>query len=796
MEFQVILRALKSLGLGVGLRVSQYSFTRDLLDKSGNKKKSEIFREPGIKLSTQDLFNGIINEYQYATQTIRFLAHDLVCISWKPGKTPKPYTIVKPDWPPVEVKCTTHNLGKLLTSSKIQLVVRNDGGIKFCDVEGKILRDDQPPRQDGHAWQVTTNIRSDEHIYGLGERAAPFNLVGQTLRSWNTDPGGSYGPGKDPIYICTPVYMSLGSTGSYLIYFENSFPATFSFDQPATIEFCGGELRYYFFIGPPNVLLERYTELTGRPDLPPRWALGYHQSRWGYQTDDEIRNVVEGFVKHNLPISAIHLDIDYMDGYRIFTVDQSRFPNLRKLSDDLKSIGIRLVTIIDPAVKKDTLYHQYNDGLSKNVFCKTRQNKILHGVVWPGWAAYPDFTDPIAREWWGEQYQGLIDANISGFWHDMNEPVSFSAWGDTTLPVTTKHNLDGNPGDHLEAHNLYALLMNKAGYDAIRKLRPDQRPWLISRSGWAGLQRYAWNWTGDVASTWGALRQTLVILLGLSLSGHLFSGGDIGGFSGNPPAELYVRWFQLSTFFPFFRTHSANGTSPREPWSFGEPYTSIIRNFLNLRYKLIPYIYSLAWQANQTGAPLIRPIFWLFPEWVSSWNISDQFFLGEDLLVAPVLDSGAEYRDIQIPPGRWYLYWDDTIYKGPDTIRIKTDLSTIPIFIRAGCIFPIENKGNLELHIYVSENHSGSSLLYSDAGDGYGEARIDQFEYQWIIDIQNISWKTSGDYPLTYSNVTLIFHGGRVIKAWIDDHEILLVGSRIEAGKFTSAKFQFSSFNE
>src|SRR4030065_1556338 len=322
-----------------------------------------------------------------------------------------------------------------------------------------------------------------------------------------------------------------------------------------------------------------------------------------------------------------------MDGYRVFTINPVRFPDMKQLANELKDKGINIVTSINPAVKQDQTYSVFSDGLSKNVFCKFPDGNKFRGCSWPGWAVFPDFSDPKARKWWGEQYQSLLNAGISGFWHDMNEPSSFSAWGDITFPSITNHDMDSHDGNHVEAHNLYGLLMNRAGFEGCRKYSPDKRPWIFSRSGWAGLQRYAWNWTGDLETSWKSLKQTISTILGLGLSGHAFSGVDIGGFSGNPGAELYLRWFQMATFLPLFRTHSAIGTKPREPWLFGEPTTGIIRSFLKLRYKLLPYFYTLAWDTSQTGLPPLRPLFWVDPENQKLWDVDDEFLLGDGLLI-------------------------------------------------------------------------------------------------------------------------------------------------------------------
>jgi alpha-glucosidase len=773
MEIKMILNAIKSIGVAAGRKAIQYSIFRDFSDGFLPKlSKENIPCAPGELLSQRITPDGAVSQFKNATLSVKYLCETMVRITWEPGKLPIPYTIANLVEENINVNHEQSENGVILSSKELRIMIGNHGEIRLYSSDGSTLRTDNPPQIIGDSWRQTSQLRDDEHVYGLGERAATFNLIGHTFSAWNTDPGGSYSSGDDPLYICTPVMMALGSTRPYLIYYENSFPATFNINTLSTVQFSGGALRYYFIYGAPEVLLSQYTTLTGRPPLPPRWVFGYHQSRWGYHSETEIRDIINQFGCHQLPISAIHLDIDYMDGFRVFTSDKIRFPDLRKLSTELEEKRIHLVTIIDPGVKKDTSYWIYQDGVQKDVFCKTKNKKVLHGVVWPGWAAYPDFTDQAVREWWGNLYRYYLDAGISGFWHDMNEPVSFSAWGKNTLPLTTQHKLEGERGNHPEAHNLYGLLMNQGAYDAIRSLKPEQRPWLISRSGWAGLQRYAWNWTGDVASTWEALRQTLITLIGLSLSGHFFSGSDIGGFSGNPSAELYLRWFQLSTFFPFFRTHSAVSTNRREPWSFGEPYTSIIRQYLLLRYQLVPYIYTMAWRSNQHGLPVIRPLFWHHSEWSNSWDVDDQFYLGDDILIAPVLSEDCDSRNVVLPPGVWYFLWDDSCYTGPTTLTMAVSLERVPVFIRAGSILPKEKNSDIEFHIYPTEEHNASGILYSDQGDGYGDWRVDELQCQGDDNELNLSWKVSGDYPFPYNSHSFVLHGNPIRRILLNEEDV------------------------
>jgi alpha-glucosidase len=461
-------------------------------------------------------------------------------------------------------------------------------------------------------------------------------------------------------------------------------------------------------------------------------------------------------------------------------VDQQRFPDLAKLARDLDGQGIKTVTILDPGVKKDSKYPLYQQGMMEDHFCKLPNGQTLEGLVWPGWSVYPDFTHPATRRWWGRQYPRLLDQGVAGIWHDMNEPTSFAAWGDMTLPLSTRHNLDGAQGDHRQAHNLYGLLMNRAGYEAMRILRPERRPWLISRSGWAGLQRYAWNWTGDIESTWEALRMTIPTLLGQGLSGLAFSGPDIGGFSGAPSPELYLRWFQMAAFLPFFRTHSAIGIPAREPWTFAEPVLSILRDFLKLRQRILPYYYSLAWVTSQSGIPPVRPLWWADPEDQSLWSLDDAFMLGDALLIAPILEEGVSQRTLQLPSGRWYSFWDETFLEGPRQVRLEANLERIPVLVRAGSVLPLQEEAGLSLHIYPPSGKSGDGLLYSDTGDGYGDFRLDQFSLQENDGTLTLTKETHGSYQLPEQGYRLVLHDMEPKRVEVDGQEFPVLAERKE----------------
>lgn len=699
--------------------------------------------------------SGGMFEFVNGNLEVFFLKPDVVRLSWQPGEPPLPYALEQESFPEMIITYEEVLDGYILETGVLTIHVHKDGSISFLDPAGTVLRCEAPPRRKGDGWVHQAYLADDERVYGLGERTGGVNKRGRSWKMWNTDPGLCYSAGQDPLYICIPACLSLSSLGSYFIFYENYGPGSISMDSdPQTkglfqAEFDLGMLRYYFMPGPPERSLHLYTELTGRAPLPPRWALGYHQSRWGYTREADIRRVATGFEQLEIPLSAIHLDIDYMDGFRVFTVHKRRFPDLKKLSDDLSQRGIHLVSIIDPGVKQDEKYGVYLAGMAKGMFSTLPNGESLHGVVWPGSAAFPDFTNSIVRAWWGEQYRELVRQGVDGFWHDMNEPSSFVANSNTemTLPLSARHSLEGTGGDHRQAHNLYGLLMNRAGYEGLQRLNLRKRPWILSRSGWAGLQRYAWCWTGDVQSSWEQLRQTIPTVLGLGLSGLPFCGPDAGGYFGSPSSELYLRWLQLSAFLPLFRGHSAKRWIAREPWNFGENALKIARSTIRLRHRLLPYFYTAAWQTNQTGIPMIRPLFWTDPSDPSLWDIDDSFLLGDSLLVAPILEIGASSRQVYLPTGKWYSFWDRKEYIGPGFVNLEGPLERIPVLVQEGTLIPMETGKELDLYAFGESTCTG--VVYSDLGDGYGSWRLDSFTYS----NGELKGETQGEFPFPYTRV-------------------------------------------
>ncbi|MDA8356413.1 MAG: glycosyl hydrolase [Actinomycetota bacterium] len=604
--------------------------------------------------------------------------------------------------------------------------------------------------------------------------------------------------------------------GDVLVFHENTYDAEVRVGggrgsaaaAPAQVElaFAGGALRHYVAIGGLPMLLDQYTVLTGRPAMPPRWALGYHQCKWGYRSESDIREIAEGFADESVPLSAVHLDIDYMDGYRVFSIDRERFPDMPSLAGSLRERGTRLVAIVDPAVKADPSYDVYRDGVEGGHFVVGEDGHPFLGVVWPGRSAFPDFTDQATRDWWASWYRRLLDQGISGIWHDMNEPTSITLWGDRTLPSGIRHSVEGRGGDHRECHNAYGLLMDRAGWEAMKDFDGERRPFLLSRSGWAGMQRWAWNWTGDIESSWDGLHQQIATAIGLGLSGVPFTGSDIGGFSGIPDSELYLRWLELSVFMPFCRTHSVMGSPNREPWRFQEPYRSAIDRLIRFRYRLLPYLYTLARAANLHGHPFVRPLCWPDENGGSSLArpVDDAFFLGNALLVAPVTSPGASSRSVEVPTGRWYSWRAlPAIINGEATDQECDVVSTVEggrvttiavppgqpgVLVREGTVLGLDDgwgsavpepaSGSLALsheprllswHCFPKSDGSAVGVGFDDPGDGTEASRTDRMTLSGAPPV--LEWEHDGGYRLP-DRVRVVFHGVRASRALVDGKEV------------------------
>lgn len=651
---------------------------------------------------------------------------------------------------------------------------------RITDCEDRVILEDEKGfhwrREKKYGGKVVINTKHrqpDECFYGLGDKSGHLNLLDRRYQMWGSDTYG-YTESTDPVYKNIPFYMGLHSNVGYGVFLDNSFRTFFDFasERKSVTSFWaqGGEMRYYFIYGPELVeVTKQYADLTGRHELPPKWALGYQQSKWSYYPESTVRSLAQKFRTLKIPCDVIHLDIDYMDGYRCFTWDKSRFPDPKQMISDLKEDGFKIVVILDPGIKVDKDYEIYRQGMANNYFCVRADGPKMTGSVWPGPCHFPDFTNPKVREWWASLFDGLADDGVVGVWNDMNEPAVFE---DGTFPKDVRHDYDGHPCSHRKGHNVYGMQMVRSTQMGQLKSAPDKRPLTISRSGYSGVQRFSAVWTGDNVASWEHLKIANVQMQRLSASGISFSGSDVGGFIGTPSAELYVRWIQLAVFHPFFRTHSSGDHGDKEPWVFGKKYTDLVRSFIEFRYQLLPYLYTAFRKHTVDGSPIIKSLHMYSQEDPETYFREDEFIFGEDMMVCPVLKEGATDRLIYIPEGVWHNYWTGELHEGPGEAKIFSPLQEIPLFIKAGAVIPMQPAmqytdefvfERLDLQVYYGKDVQ-TSELYEDAGDGFGykngEFVLKTFKtYSEGDDKFILEQHAEGNFETTYSSYIVTFKG-------------------------------------
>lgn len=703
--------------------------------------------------------------------------------------------------PVVDQKVSTFSLEELEESYVISTntvschVRKSDFHISFVDNQTQmVMSEDASPMHweenadfGGYYVFATKKCNPEENFFGLGDKSGNMNLRGRHFQNWNTD-AYSFGWDQDPLYRTIPFYTGVHQSAAYGIFFDNTFRSYFDFgreDNDKTSFWAdGGELQYYYIHGPHMMdVIKRYQSLTGTHPMPPKWALGYHQCRWSYYPESKVKAIAEGFRSRSIPCDAIYFDIDYMDGYRCFTWNKKHFPDPRKMIKELADDGFKTVVMIDPGIKVDDNYWVFKEGKANNYFCRRSDDYFMEGHVWPGRCQFPDFTNPVVREWWGGLYKELVDMGVAGVWNDMNEPAVFGAG---TFPNDVRHNYDGFRGSHRKAHNIYGMQMVRSTYDGLKKLMRNKRPFTITRAGYSGMQRYGCVWTGDNVASWEHLKMGNIQCQRMSVSGVPFCGTDIGGFSEEPDGELFTRWIQLGTFSPFMRAHSAGDTSEREPWSFGEPFTSINKKFIELRYRLLPYLYSVFWEHHRYGFPILRPLVMLEQENISNHFRQDEFAYGDKILVCPILEQGAVSRTVYLPKGEWYNFWSHDLLYGDAEHHIEAPLETMPIFVKAGAVIPeypvmqYVGEKHIEevmLNVYYA-NHEVNSFFFEDHGDTFAYEQDIYSEKKFTVKGSasrlDIHQQLEGLYTPNYEWYNFNFIGipFEVNKVYIDGAEI------------------------
>ncbi|MGE6735915.1 TIM-barrel domain-containing protein, partial [Streptomyces sp. NPDC059900] len=533
------MKAVSLVGTAQGLRAVRSSWRRRRVDAAGLAPRGvERARVPGPVTGVEPGPGGGVVRFARAELRVRVTTGGAIFWGWDGAEPDPSYALVSgsPEADPRAVLEPDKEGGWRVVSERATVVVSRLGAVELRTPGGLVLRRDLPPRWwepvgGGAAhWLQRSQVAADARFFGLGGRTRGPRLPNGTYRLWNTDPGGAFGPGDGPLSITMPVQFVVADAGCHLVFYDNTWDGTVAVREgeegagsghdragSCEVRMDGGPLRCWVVVGTPARVLHTWASLTGPPALPPAWALGHHHARWGFGGEQEVRRIVAGYRERGLPLDAVHLDIDHYEAHQVFTVDKETYPRLPQLADDLLGDGVRLVSIVDPAVKAEPGNEVYDSGRATDAFVRDAAGRPVHGLVWPGVSVYPDFTDARVRAWWGRLYKERLAQGFAGFWHDMNEPVSFAAFGEPTLPRSARHSLEGRGGDHREAHNVYGLAMARAGYEGLCELHPKERPFLFSRSGWAGMQRYGGTWSGDVATGWPGLRASLSLVLGLGL---------------------------------------------------------------------------------------------------------------------------------------------------------------------------------------------------------------------------------------------------------------------------------------
>jgi alpha-glucosidase len=679
------------------------------------------------------------------------LAPDLFRIGMFPDGRPPDYTseaVAKEDWEPVAAEMTGDEEISFSTEAATAHISLNPLRVSFSDPSGRTFAADDEelgmgvvelPDADVFSAPMGSPVRlykrreEGERYFGCGERTSGLDKTGSYQVFWNVDPPAGHTASFNNIYSSVPFTLSLVNGRAYGLFFDNTHRVEFDLAKASVDRVYygaeGGNVVYYVFCGSvPSDVLDRYTELTGRTPMPPLWSLGYQQCRYSYMDESELREVARNFRERDIPCDTLYLDIDYMDGYRVFTWNRETFPEPEKLISELKEQGFNVVTIMDPGVKVDLHYPVYVEGGERDLFCKTVQGEEFHNVVWPGICAFPDFTNPETREWWGENLRTLTDEGVAGIWCDMNEPSLFVP-RQSTMPGDVVH--PGGPGAepkyHAQIHNTYGSLMARSVREGLLRHRPDERPFAITRAGYAGLQRHALQWTGDNSSWWEHLWMSMPQLMNMGLSGVAWAGVDVGGFFDDCDGELLARFTEFGVFQPFCRNHTIKGSKQQEPWAFGEPYESVCRKMIRLRQRLLPYLYTLFEECHRTGTPIIRPLLFEYPYDETTYAMDDEFLVGNALLVAPITRPGIEHRHVYLPDGTWSHLWSGERFEGPAHILAHAPLGEPAIYVRTNTAVPLWPEMNhvgerpvdpLTLLLYPAEG-SGESTLYEDAGNGF-----------------------------------------------------------------------------
>ncbi|WP_268123329.1 TIM-barrel domain-containing protein [Roseivirga pacifica] len=686
-----------------------------------------------------------------------------------------PFSVtLKPQQPAAKLEENEQEL--LLTTSAVKLVVqKHPMRLKFIDSSNELLNEDDAAF--GVSWlgHKVTNYKTlgaDEIFLGLGEKGGGLNRRGSSFDNWNSDAFG-FGNDTDPLYVSTPFYIGVREGRPYGIFFDNTHKTHFNFgasnnDRFSSFSADAGDMNYYFIQGDTVAeVIQHYAKLTGTIQMPPKWSLGYQQCRFSYYPEHEIHNVARTFRDKKIPADVIYLDIHYMKDYMAFTFDDERFPDPKALIAKLEEQGYKVVIILDPGIATKQGYSTYDSGVEQDIFVKYPDGTKYEASVWPGNSHFTDFTSKKGRDWWADELKFYTDLGLEGFWNDMNEPA---CWGQD-VPDLVEFDYEGQQVSHLKARNVYGFQMVRATYEGARKQIGNKRPFALTRAGFCGVQRYSAVWTGDNVAGEDHMLLGVRLVNSLGMTGIPVGGYDVGGFVGECSPQLFSRWLAVAAFAPFFRVHSMVNSRDSEPWAYGEEVEEISRNYINLRYKLMPYLYSTFYTAHKTGLPINRSLAVAYynDRNIYGGNAQNAFTLGDWLLVCPTV-STQEYAEIYLPKGKWYNFFTDEVFEGGKHHIVHTSMEDLPVFAKAGAIIPMQNvtqntqqahDGELKLHVYAGEENT-EQVFYEDDGSTF-DFEKGQFNERLIQ--QNGAEKTltigasQGEFNTTFRSVKIYLHG-------------------------------------
>ncbi|MEN2282567.1 TIM-barrel domain-containing protein [Algoriphagus sp. SE2] len=740
-----------------------------------NANNSARFKPMGSVTFWEDTSSGFLGKTESGNFQVTVFKSGVIRIQASPFDNfdPNLYSIIS--LPEKTDYCLEEKSGIIeLTTSKIKLKLNlKNFNFSFFDLNDNLINADDTF---GTSWigsEVTCykQVQKNEKFIGLGEKTGNLNRFGKAFVNWNTD-YFAYGVEDDPLYMSFPFYIGIHEKGAYGIYFDNTHKSTFNFgastDRFIYFSAEDGDMDYYF-IHEPSVseIISTYTTLTGRMEMPPKWALGYQQCRYSYYPDKEVETLANTFRDKKIPADVIYLDIHHMEKYKVFTFDGENFPDPKSMISKLKQLGFRIVVILDPGIKKEEGYIPYDESQQNGLFVKYPDGQNYTAQVWPGWCGFPDFTKPETRKWWAEKMEFYTEAGVDGFWTDMNEPAS---WGQFT-PNLIEFDMDGNPSSHRKSRNIYGMQMARATQEGSMLQKPNERPFVLTRSGFSGIQRFAAAWTGDNQASDEHMLAGIRLVNSLGLTGVSFAGYDVGGFAGEASKALFARWMSIGAFAPFYRAHSMINSKDSEPWSFGEEVEEISRNYINLRYQLLPTIYSKFKESSISGLPLSASlaIDYSNDPVIYQSAFQNEYIFCDSFLIAPV-ESQKVITKIYLPQGDWYYLYSDNFYNGSEIIFQDCPLNYLPVYVKAGSIFSMQSAGCtntsqkhdgiLRVHLYAGAD--GEFNHYEDDGISWdfkkGEfhernLRFNAKEHEFIFG------KAEGNYPSEYSKIKIYFHG-------------------------------------